>query len=147
MPSSGDSPAPSFFTSFRKKALMLLVLPLIPALIAAFGHPRRPSFIRPELPSIRYEQVQGKQHLWIDARADSAFSSGHLPGALSLNAGNYEAQLSQLADLWQPGLRIVVYCDGGDCQSSRAIALRLKRDLGTDDVYILEGGWAATRIP
>jgi len=36
-----------------------------------------------------------------------------------------------------------VYCDGADCGTSRAVARRLKRELGVSEVYVLKGGWRA----
>jgi 3-mercaptopyruvate sulfurtransferase SseA len=36
---------------------------------------------------------------------------------------------------------IVVYCEGGDCQSSLALAKRL-HDEGFKDIRVMTGGWA-----
>jgi rhodanese-related sulfurtransferase len=36
---------------------------------------------------------------------------------------------------------LVVYCEGGDCQSSLALAKRL-HDEGFKDIRVMTGGWA-----
>ena len=79
--------------------------------------------------------------LWIDARSEDEFLGGHRPGALNLNEDFYDAQFEEVAFAWDPAQLIVVYCGAAECASSQAIALRLKRDLATENVVYLEEGW------
>jgi rhodanese-related sulfurtransferase len=81
--------------------------------------------------------------LWVDARSAAAFSSGHIAAAIRLTEPEWESLLPALLDRWTPGGVILVYCDTSSCQTSARIAARLRRELGTDSVYALIGGWEA----
>ena len=48
--------------------------------------------------------------------------------------------LAELAALYPPDKRLVVYCQGGDCQTSQSLA-RLLHDRGFKDIRIYGGGW------
>lgn len=80
---------------------------------------------------------------WIDARTEEEFATGHMPGALNLNEDNWETKLTDLLMLWDPAVPIVVYCASGGCQSSKAVAQRLKAELQTEAIFHLQGGWEA----
>jgi rhodanese-related sulfurtransferase len=84
-----------------------------------------------------------KNPLWVDARPPAAFTTGHIPAALRLTEAEWEQLLPALLERWTPGDVIVVYCDSSSCQTSTHIAARLRRELGTDSVYALSGGWEA----
>lgn len=79
--------------------------------------------------------------LWVDARAQSAFEKSRYPGAKFLSLDDWDAGLSTLLTDWDPGMPIVVYCDGNGCDSSRAVAERLREELQSEDIYWLIGGW------
>jgi rhodanese-related sulfurtransferase len=79
--------------------------------------------------------------LWIDARAPEAYEAGHYSDALNLTEDNWERDLEAVLMRWYPEDTIVVYCDAGACESSRAIALRLRKELGVSAIYWLEEGW------
>jgi rhodanese-related sulfurtransferase len=79
--------------------------------------------------------------IWVDARDDDAFQAGHQRGAVRLNEDNWESALGDLLVRWEPGVQIVVYCDGAGCAASREIALRLRAELGFEGIHWLEGGW------
>ncbi len=81
--------------------------------------------------------------LWVDARDVAAFENGHVPGAVNLSEDAWESQLTGLLDVWEPGQRLVVYCDGEACLASRQVALRIRRELALDNVAVLTGGWPA----
>ena len=81
--------------------------------------------------------------LWIDARATADFARDHIPEALPLNPDDWESQIVPVLTRWQPGTRVIVYCDDRACGSSRAVADKLRREYQFDDVAILHGGWAA----
>lgn len=60
----------------------------------------------------------------IDLRYGREFAYGHLPGALLLPSGRFEAELDSLLEARWPGIErattpIVVYCYGPDCIRSR----------------------------
>lgn len=83
--------------------------------------------------------------LWVDARDVSAYRESHYPEAVHLTEGNWDQGIGQLLERWEPGLPIVVYCDGEGCAASRNLARRLREDLGITEVYWLEDGWEAMK--
>ena len=129
-------------------ALALLLLPLLPALATGLWHPRRPDWTRDDRAglTVYVEQALTWQPppLWVDARPAAEYEREHVAGAVSAPAdAPWEQTLSALIDVWDPTQRIVVYCGSEDCGLSREVASRLRRDLGTPDVFALQGGWAA----
>jgi 3-mercaptopyruvate sulfurtransferase SseA len=81
--------------------------------------------------------------LWVDARNENAYQSGHIPGAILLNETDWNRLLPDFLQAWKPNMKIVVYCDSQECDASRGVASRLKRELNLPHVAILEGGWSA----
>ena len=64
--------------------------------------------------------------MFIDARSEEEFSSGHLENAYNISESQFDAHLSAFLDDWLPESVLVVYCNPGTCNSSRNIADRLK---------------------
>lgn len=145
-------------------AALLLLLPLFPALASALWHPRRPAWdallraappatSATELDGLRLELAQVRAShvgaLWIDARPPGDHAAAHVPGAISLHEGAWDEGFAVLSDRWDGVASIVVYCGGENCRASEAVALRLRRELGFERVFVLGGGWdawlAATR--
>lgn len=82
--------------------------------------------------------------LFIDARPVEEYEAGHVPGAFNVPPSKISG-ISALLDFMGPGDRIVVYCEGGSCDASHLVAIRLE-DLGITTVYIdVDGypGWTA----
>lgn len=79
--------------------------------------------------------------IWVDGRSLDEFSQGHFAGALHLDFDNWDMGLGKILEKWEPGTGIVVYCEGDGCESSRAIAERLRNELEMDTIYWLTGGW------
>jgi rhodanese-related sulfurtransferase len=76
--------------------------------------------------------------LFIDSRGRDDFAAGHIPGALSVPLE--AARRSGTLDF--PGAQtVVVYCEGGDCQTSISLA-KIIHDKGFRDIRIFTGGWA-----
>lgn len=80
--------------------------------------------------------------LWLDARPAADFARDRIPEALPLNLDEWDAQVVDVLARWQPGTRVIVYCDDRACGSSHQVAERLRRDYQFDDVVILHGGWS-----
>lgn len=78
--------------------------------------------------------------LWVDARPAAQYETGRLDGAINVSLDSWEAGFEALIMDWEPDSDIVVYCDGEGCQLSRETAERLRRELGSDRVFWLEGG-------
>jgi rhodanese-related sulfurtransferase len=133
-------------------ALGLLVaaavhLPLIKRF--ARGEFRESFFQASEYPGVRLITLEEGEDLWrtaqaafIDARRAGLYGEGHVPGARNMPAAEAgKAFPSYVPDLPRAGT-LVVYCEGGDCQSSLLLAKRL-HDEGFKDIRLLTGGWEA----
>jgi rhodanese-related sulfurtransferase len=79
--------------------------------------------------------------VFVDSRKPEEFAAGHIPGAVSVPLEDSRIALEELAARFSPARPLVVYCEGGDCQTSVAMA-RLLYDRGFRDIRILTGGWA-----
>ena len=131
---------------FRRAGAILLAA-LVPALLAAAWHPRRPAWSheRALVAEVAWTTVQDWRAsvLFVDARSVDAYRRQHIPGALSLGERGWEGLLQAVVAAWRPGGRVVAYCDDRGCDASQAIARRLRRELGVNDVFVLKGGWSA----
>lgn len=127
----------------------LFALVLAAALVAganAWLNPDRPAWSEAALgeDEIRLADVIGDESvLWLDARPLADHGRDRIPGALPLNEDDWQSLLPEVLAAWQPGQRVVVYCGGGQCQSSHSVAGRLRGEVGLDEVYVLKGGWEA----
>lgn len=141
------SQQPSMLGRALKQAGVLLLAALIPVLLTAAFHPRRPAWSRDqamvtEVTLDTLGQWRGAV-LLVDARGAAAYERQHIPGALSLSGGKWDDLLEALAKEWRPGMRVVVYCDNRNCGASQSVARRLRRELAVADIYVLKGGWDA----
>lgn len=148
LPRCDDRGAGVFRRVGRESALLLLIA-LLPAALSGWLHPR--SAFRAsaggEIAQIDLETVRrwGAPVLWVDARPATAFATAHIPEALNLTEREWEEHLGAFVAKWQPGIRVVVYCDGAQCHASQGVAKRLKRELQIEEVFVLTGGWDAWR--
>jgi rhodanese-related sulfurtransferase len=140
---------PAFVKTIRRMFLLLLA-----ATICAVVHgllTGRPDLDVPaDAYGLALEQVLRKPALlWVDGRPAAAYEAGHFPGAVHLTLDDWDAGLGPLLEQWEPGVAMVVYCDGGGCESSRTIASRLREELGEEAVFWLVGGWEVlkTEVP
>ncbi len=129
---------------FRQLALVL-ALALIPALVSGawqFQWKKEEVLAPGEvlLPTVR---SWGEAVQWVDARARSKYDQRHIPGAILLNEDEWDKLVSHFLDEWDPDKSIVVYCDGGTCDASKAVAERIRDELKLGNVYVLKGGWDA----
>jgi rhodanese-related sulfurtransferase len=120
---------------------MLVAISAIPALAQLYYCGFSPPVDIPF--GIRVEQAERLQTpiVWIDARPEDAFQMAHIPGALNLNRTNWDQALPRFFEAYAPGRSVIVYCSP-DCTESEEIASRI-RNLGLDQIRILEGGYEA----
>ena len=78
-----------------------------------------------------------------DAREPDAYAASHIPQAIPLSEGNWDADLIEFLNEWTPTRPVVVYCGGGTCGISKRIAVRLMNDLPQSTIYVLKGGYPA----
>jgi rhodanese-related sulfurtransferase len=95
------------------------------------------------------QRTQGTEGLlFIDSRGRDDFAAGHIPGALSVPLERIQwSRKTAPGSEWAvtldfPGAQtLVVYCEGGDCQTSVSLA-KIIHDKGYKDIRIFTGGWA-----
>jgi rhodanese-related sulfurtransferase len=85
--------------------------------------------------------IQTPDAIWVDAREESYYQAGHIPGALHLNRHNWQQSLGHLLESQIQDKPIIVYCSAG-CHESHRVAAKL-RELGLEHVQVLEGGYEA----
>jgi rhodanese-related sulfurtransferase len=129
---------------FRQLAI-LLGLALIPAIVSAavqlrWNHeePLAAGEVR-----IATTRDWGDKVIWVDARSRAKFEQRHIPGAVLLNEDEWDKLVSPFLDAWDPDKEVVVYCDGGGCEASTAVADRMRDELKIGNVHVLKGGWDA----
>ena len=135
---------PASRVSVIRAAALLLVVALVPALLSAWLHPRKPEWQRTGDVSLA-TTAAWTDVLWVDARSPETFAKGHIPDAKNLTPAAWESLVESIVEVWKPGMRVVVYCDGHGCEASHEVAARLKAELGLENVHVLTGGWDAWR--
>ncbi len=112
----------------------------------------RDSFFRAaDYPGIRMIALAEAEDLWasgtavvLDARAETFFGRGRVPGARNVPAEEDGTALPDGVLALPRDRTLVVYCEGGDCLSSLALAKRL-HDAGFRDIRVFGGGWEEWR--
>ncbi len=111
------------------------------------GEFRETFLSRAEYPGVRLITLEEAEDLWagggavfFDARPAHLFGEGHVPGARDLAANEIGLRISaDVRDILRERT-LVVYCEGGDCQSSLLLA-RALHDEGFKDIRVMTGGW------
>lgn len=93
------------------------------------------------------ELLSQQTAFFIDSRSPALYQASHIPGALNLPYEDFDK-------IFRPGLiptsqTIVVYCEGGKCRSSVALAQKLVAQGYSNIHVVLEGwqGWQAAGLP
>ena len=79
--------------------------------------------------------------VFVDARPEEAYRSGHIKGALNLPPDGIDQSLPSVIEQVPPDSLIIAYCDGEDCPLSREAALQLMTK-GYSNVDVLVNGWS-----
>jgi rhodanese-related sulfurtransferase len=113
----------------------------------ARGDFRETFFSQADYPGIRLITIQEAEDLWaagevvfFDARPESPFREGHVPRARNLPATESKLKIPPNFLELPRERTLVVYCEGGDCQSSLALA-KILHDEGFKDIRVMTGGW------
>lgn len=138
--------SPSFWRSWLRLAALATAL----AAAATAAHPAARNLLlhggrQPDEITLGEARTVRGPLLWLDARPTAAFAQEHIPEALPLNEDQWDVQIETVLLRWQPGTRVVVYCDDTACAASRHVAERLRQDYRLPDVWVLHGGWTAWR--
>ena len=128
-------------------AAAALHVPLIGRFVR--GEFREVFFQTAAYPGLRLITLEEAEDLWrtgaaliLDARTAELYERGHVPGARTLPAAASEKDAAASLSDVPKDRALVVYCEGGDCQSSLALAKRL-HEAGFADIRVFSGGWAA----
>ncbi len=133
-------------TRALRQLATLLALALVPALVSGALQLqwRKPEPLGDGEVRIETARMWDDKVLWVDARPRAKFDHEHIPGAALLNEDEWVRLVGPFLDVWDPDKTIVVYCDSGSCDASRAVAKRIKDELQIDNtIWILKGGWDA----
>lgn len=89
--------------------------------------------------------------VFIDAREDSHYQEGHIPGAYQLDYYRPESYLPTVLPICQVAEEVVVYCNGGDCEDSEfAAGFLLEAGIGREKLLVYGGGlseWVTNGLP
>lgn len=83
-------------------------------------------------------------NIFVDARNDAAYEEGHIPGALQVDHYRLEDYIDNILDYAQGAEKIVVYCNGGNCEDSILVCADLEEfEVEYESIYLFAGGWKA----
>lgn len=125
-----------------KHAILIL---LVSSLLAAANfaiNPHRPDLsLKPDEITLSQKNRLPENLIIVDARNEKDFTIGHIRGAVNLSEAKFDSQLGDFLDVWTPESTILVYCNVGQCNSSRAVADRLKNECRIKNVFVLKDDW------
>jgi rhodanese-related sulfurtransferase len=79
--------------------------------------------------------------VFIDARDESHYQEGHIPGAYEFDPYHPDKYLAIILPLCRAAEQIVIYCNGGDCDDSETAAILLRNvGVANQKLFIYGGG-------
>ena len=83
-------------------------------------------------------------NIFVDARRDDQFEEGHIPGAILCNPFQLEDYIELVLDFAEGAEKIIVYCNGGDCEDSISLCGELLEfDVPYESIFLYAAGWKA----
>ena len=76
----------------------------------------------------------------VDARNPPDFDEENIPTSINISPYEHELDILRKINSLPEDKTIVVWCDGGNCDSSHMIAELIKA-AGYNNIYVFEGGW------
>lgn len=111
------------------------------------GEFRRAFISRDEFPGLVFISLAEAENLWatkeaviVDSRSREEFASGHIPGAINLPLTVARNDRERLPLLLPGDKQLLVYCEGGSCQTSLALA-KILYNQGYKNIRVFSGGW------
>lgn len=82
------------------------------------------------------------RYLFIDARDDACYCDGHIPGAVQLDHYYRDKYLSDILPLTENVEKVIIYCNGGNCEDSVLVSQDLLAEgVPADKVVLFKDGW------
>jgi rhodanese-related sulfurtransferase len=79
--------------------------------------------------------------IFIDARNDEHYQGGHIPGAYQFDNYHPENYMGTVFPVCQAAQKIIIYCNGGNCEDSQFAALTLRdAQIANDKLFVYTGG-------
>lgn len=131
----------SHMKTIRNIALILFVSGVF-AVVNFLKNPNVPDLsLKPDEVTLSQITRLPKNLIIVDARNQKNFKKGHIENAVNLSEEKFDVQLGEFLDVWTPEATILVYCNFGQCNSSRAIADRLRNECQIKNVFVLKDDW------
>lgn len=154
---ASDPPSPAPRSMAARVALLVGIGAGLGALSNGLGPRRIPWFPAPPDPAAVAEHAAGDiltagverlvrsgAAVLVDARREVDYEAGHIPGALSYPLLHFDEKMGEvlprLLEAQAAGRPIVVYCEGGECESSKGLIARLEA-AGIQGALLYAGGW------
>ncbi|MFC1468070.1 rhodanese-like domain-containing protein [Verrucomicrobiota bacterium] len=83
--------------------------------------------------------VSDNSALFVDARPEDKFSTGHIPGAVNVPRGDADAQMRLMERLIENQQPMIVYCDGQTCDDALNLCRELKAN-GYENLRLFADG-------
>jgi rhodanese-related sulfurtransferase len=84
---------------------------------------------------------ESKDGLFLDARNKVEYDQSHIPGAIPMPVGDFDAAFEKYKDKIKNAKYLIAYCHGVGCQLSNKVAQKLYNEKGFKNVGSFFGGW------
>ena len=79
---------------------------------------------------------------FIDARSEETYADGHIPDAIQADHYRIDEYIDKILLYTQGAEKVIVYCNGGDCEDSILMCGDLlDAGLPYDAIFLFAGGW------
>jgi len=86
------------------------------------------------------EHMTNADAAFVDARRPDQYAEGHLAGAYNVPSDDKETYMAAVYENVPQDQRVIIYCDGGECEASHSVFDHL-RDSGFTNLKIFPPGW------
>ena len=81
-------------------------------------------------------------NVFLDARSERLYAEGHIPGAIQADHYRLEECIDRTLGHVECAEKVVVYCNGGDCEDSLFLCTDLSEfDVPDNKLFLYKGGW------
>ena len=87
-------------------------------------------------------ETESGLNVFVDARNDEEFEEGHIPGAVQFFPYEADRFIDDVLERTNGVLRVIVYCNGGECSDSKfAYRELLEAGVPDDALFLFATGW------